>query len=205
MRYIYDNYNYFSEYRNGLVRDVIEFGVYRCGSLRKICNYLKENGWYYPYVYGVDSWEGLPAEAKNVSTFSKFTPRAYKAKQPNLYRLRQAFGYSQLNLISKKFEYLDEDDAMLISPCMLIHCDADLYLSTKQALAWCFDNNLVGRHTLIAFDEYEIGDDIAGESLAWYEIRDSYQFESREIYFSLYTDKDTGQVVTQSVHEIIDI
>lgn len=203
-RYIYDNYNYYPELRNGILRDVVEFGVYKCGSLRKICGYLRSN-FPYAYVHGVDSWEGLPNEIEGVDLFDKFTPGSYRAKKPHVEKLCKALKYDQLELISKPFCDLNEYDALTINSCMLIHIDCDLASSTEQALTWCFDNKLIGKHTLVAFDEYKTTDTVGGEQLGWYNIHERYDFSSEEVWFNKYKDKQTGQRITQSLWEITNV
>jgi hypothetical protein len=140
-----------------------------------------------------------------VSRFEKFAPGAYKAPRPNLEELCASLNYEHIDFIDKPFEHLNQYDAISISPCMLIHVDSDLYLSAKQALTWCFDNKLVARRTLIAFDEFESTDELAGEQLAWHEIQKMYDFASEEVWFNTYRDKKTGQRIRQSVWEVKDV
>lgn len=202
MRYIYDN---FDNYGPGTdLTDIVEFGVYKCGSMKKICSYLRDNNWWWSYVIGIDSWEGLPAESDGVSVFKKFSPGAYKTKKPNKDKLRKIF-WPYIDLIDKNFKDLNNEDTSLLMKCMLVHIDCDLYSSTKQALTWCFDNKLLGKHSLIAFDEFRSTDELSGEELAWTEICDQYPIYVDEIWHNTYYDKQYGTKFRQSVWEITSI
>ncbi len=186
--------------------DVYEFGVYKCGSLKKICSYLRDNDFSLTQmVYGFDSWEGLPEEAEGVEVFGKFTAGEYKAEKPDLIKLRKELQHEELYLIDKWFSDLNREDVEKFSmlPAMLVHIDADLYISTKHALRWMFDNKLIVKGTLVAFDEYKSTVGCAGEEKAWLETMEEYSVKANEVWHSIYYDKDTKQEIRQSLWEVL--
>ncbi len=62
------------------LKDIYEWGVYYGDSLKKICDYLKDNELTHhtPFVFGFDSFQGLPLESEGIEVFDKFKPGSYK-------------------------------------------------------------------------------------------------------------------------------
>lgn len=202
-RYIYDNPDKYVGYCGA----IYEFGVYKCGSLQKICNYIKDNDCFYPAnIYGYDKWEGLPEETAGVNVFEKFHTGAYKTKVPHLYKLRNALDYQYIYLINKWFKDLDDTDHDY-EKALIVHVDCDIFQSTIEALDWMIQNDLIIKKTLIAYDEFISTDDplAGGESKAHYSIMEKYNILSKEIWHNLYKDKSTGQEIRQSVWEILSV
>lgn len=205
-KYIYDNSDRYHELFRLYSTDILEFGVGSGRSLAKIVKYLKEFDITFPVVYGFDAWQGLPVEKEGIAVFDKFSPGSYWYHEPDEFTLRDLLTFNNIFLYNTYFDKLDNIPCFDVRlNALLIHIDCDLYISTKQALDWCFKHNMVKEHTLIAFDEFKSTDRLSGEQLAWQEIASQYKFESEEIWHNTYYDKDTGQKFRQSLWEIIKI
>jgi hypothetical protein len=207
MRYIWENKFKYQSHPKKEVRDlvcsnlgIIEFGVGSGSSLKKIGGYLKDNEFTYIHLMGYDSWEGLPAEKEGVELFPKFGEGTYKF-DIDLASVVYKVDYTNLFLRKTTFDKIPNEDSERITIAALIHIDSDLYISAYDALDWCFKNNLVVEHTLIAFDEYYSVVD-GGEEKAFLDIQEKYKFGSQEIFHYLYYDKDTKTAIRQNVMEI---
>lgn len=205
-RYIYDNPNRYATLLNAPYTDILEFGVGSGRSLKKIVDYFKQLNCQHPVIHGYDSWRGLPAEKAGLEHFSKFTPGSYIYDMPDETTLRQLWSFTNLFLYRVEFNDLSDIHRLYLDlNALLIHIDCDLYISTQQALDWCFKNKIVKSHTLIAFDEYSSTDNISGEQLAWWEIQNKYNVDTEMIWWNKYIDKDTGKKITQNVWEVLAI
>ncbi len=158
-------------------------------------------------VWGFDSFGGgLPAEAEGVEVFSKYTPGAYNTDEftndPINY-IKDKINYPGLSLRARQFSELGKNDiSNRMGRALLIHIDCDLYVSTRDALDFMFKFDLIGKHTLIAFDEYKSTYNISGEEKAFQEILDKYDVEAQERWHTTYFDKTTGQEFRQNLWEI---
>lgn len=203
-RYMYDNPNTYRD-RSG---DIYEFGVYNGNSLYKICNYLRLN----PHVigkdvnvYGFDSFEGLPKEENGMPVFAKFGEGAYKAEKNDItIEIVAQSVYPNSYVIKSWFDKLAESRIkyFALKPAILVHIDCDLYISTKQALKFIYDNSLVSPGTLLAFDEFESVGCNGGEKKAFMEILEKYQYNAEEVWHFTYRDKHTNTPIRQSLWEV---
>lgn len=202
-RYIYDHRKKY-HYRNREfipLTDIYEFGVYNGNSLLKICNYVKSNDFVgIPiHIHGYDSFDGLPKEQDGVPVFSKFSQGAYKCcVTPDI--IMRSCDYKYLSIDRVWFDQLNKDDHAF-KAALLIHIDCDLYISTKQALKFMYNNRLVWPGTLIAFDEYESVTG-GGEKKAFEEILKEYPHNAEEIWHFTYMDKQTNTPIRQSLWEV---
>jgi hypothetical protein len=201
-RYMYDNRSKYTRL-NG---DIYEFGVYNGNSLYKICNYIKYN----PQilcgevcVYGVDSFEGLPAEESGMDVFDKFHEGSYKATKDDLtIEIVAQSIHKDTYIIKKWFSELNTEDMKTygFKPALLVHIDCDLYISTRQALSFLMGHGLIVKNTLIAYDEFYSVEN-GGESLAHFEIFDTDQ--TKEVWHNTYYDKQTKTEIRQSLFEVL--
>lgn len=209
-RYIYDNpdkYNFYNRmYRDEIgVIDCYEFGVCNGGSTKKICDYITKNNLigYTSWVFGFDSFEGLPKEADGVDTFDKFKPGSYKSKYTPE-EIKRSTQYAFCKIYKSWFNQLNHEHVRF--PALLVHIDCDLYISTKHALEFLYKYELIKKNTLIAYDEFESTDrpELSGERKAhelYFGKDKPYQVD--EIWHSIYYDKTTGQRIRQSVFEVL--
>lgn len=181
---------------------VIEFGVGRAQSLRKICEYIEDNNLKL-YVMGYDSWEGLIKETEGIPLFPKYTEGSYRFDEIEALYARNY--YDRVFLRKCTFDNIPNEDSYMIKAAVLIHIDSDIYLSGKQALTWCFENGLVVKNTLIAYDEFDTVGETGGERLAHAEVTEKYKVKTKEVWSNLYTDKDTKTDVIQKVFQVISI
>ncbi len=182
---------------------IIEFGVGSGSSLAEISNYVLSSD-LDVYLMGYDSWEGLPREKDGIDLFPKYIEGAYKYEY-DLKEIKYKIYNRNLHLRKCTFDKIPDEDANMINAAILIHIDSDLYISAYQALDWCFRNNLVIKHSIICFDEYQTVGNKGGEYLAFKEICEKYNPEWREIFHYIYQDKDTKTDVRQNCIEITKI
>ena len=72
---------------------------------------------------------------------------------------------------------LTTDRARSANPAWFIDVNCDLYVSTKQALGWIFQNNLARHGTLILYDDWQNTPFGEGESLAHMEIANEFKVD----------------------------
>ena len=178
---------------------ILEFGVGSGRSLRKIIDYVRNND-FNVHIMGFDSGEGLPEEMNGTLLFKKYKKGSYKH---DFDKTIEALCDKNVSLYKYRFVDIPDDLAKSIGAAILINIDSDLYISAKQALSWCFRNNLIVNHTLISFDEYDTVGPDGGERKAFEEILIKYpQWRAKEIWSSLYKDKDTNTDVIQKIFEM---
>jgi len=184
------------------VTAIFEFGTGKGNSTKKICDYLKDNDMQHVHVFSFDTFQGLPSDT--VEVFEKYVEGAYKVNSEDpvgdVYELAD---YDNLHVFKCKFNEVHKLlDTSCIGTTLLVHVDADLYTSTKEALTFLVNANLLQPGTLIAYDEFTVGDFVS-EEMAHYEVIRYPGFDDREVYRSIYFDKDTDVEITQSVWEIL--
>jgi hypothetical protein len=189
---------------------ILEFGVGKGDSLKKICDYLYNNNMYYygRTIMGFDSFEGLPDEAEGIPVNPKYVKGAYKYDLSTTDIYNKCNCKPELRLVKCMFDKIPDYWAKYVNQTSLIHIDCDLYNSTLSALTWCFQNKVIVPGTLVAFDEYRstlvTDGDLGGEEKAWHEIVTKYNIKFEYIYQSKYLDKDTEIWITQTVVKILD-
>lgn len=118
----------------------LEFGVYSGTSINYISKHINNN-----YIYGFDSWQGLPEDwvfADNVFKKGSYTTNG---KIPSVNH--------NVKLVSGLFEdtlpiFVQQNN----SPVAFMHIDSDLYSSAKTIFKYLKNNIISG--TVILFDEY---------------------------------------------------
>lgn len=200
-------------YKKSDLNTVYEFGTYKACSLEKICYYIEDNLSIFnnkkPYVFSLDWFGGLPQEHNGCELFEKFYHGSYKLNEPDpVQYVYDKVKYNKLNVICKKFEDLQTSDCTsIMGPAILVHLDADLYISTLCALNWLFMNNLIKTNSLLAYDEFVSTNNplAGGESRAHHEIMEKYNVECEEVWHYIYNDKDNNQPIRQSVFRVNSI
>lgn len=166
--------------------DAVEFGVYRGEATQLIDNMFY--GYQFPVrrIWGIDSFEGLPAEADNVERFYLFNQGMF-SDVTHLYPLRQNGRY-----IKKWFNELTLEDFKPegLSKVCFVHIDGDLYQSCVDSLKFLFENDLVVPGTVIAYDEFKSTSSLesGGESLATFEACTKYKIGMTEFFRNVYND-----------------
>jgi hypothetical protein len=160
---------------------VYQFGVLRGNSIKYLLDREGHFGIRCNRIYGFDSFVGLPKEADDIPVFSDFGPGAFD--------LRQQFGLQQPKQIAAKItNEINDNRVTLISgffsdlkdkyvkkygllPADLVYLDADLYISTIQALRFLYYNRLLKNGCLLAYDEFTVPgiNDNHGEQKAHFE------------------------------------
>jgi len=168
--------------------DAYEFGTYRGETTQLIDNTFYAYQFPIKNLWGIDSFEGLPAEAKEVERFYLFNEGFFNDVGNQLYPLRPNGYY-----VKAWFKDLNENVIRQNNwaPAAFIHIDGDLYISCLEALTFMFDNNLVIPGTVIAFDEFKSTSTLeaGGESKAWFELCEKYKIEAVEFFRNVYFDQ----------------
>lgn len=122
---------------------ILEFGVYRGDSLRKIAAYVKDHELQNVIVAGFDSFEGLPHDWENTVCKKGFF--STDGVIPEIPGTAIYPGWFDATIP----QYLQDFPT---TPIGLLHLDADLYSSTKTIL-WGLDH-LIVPGTVIVCDEW---------------------------------------------------
>jgi hypothetical protein len=180
--------NYIKEKKfDGLDKDVYEFGVCTGGAAGSILLEFKNHGIKYNRHYGFDSCEGLPEEAPGLYNPKEWHKGAYNIqditgmdKEKAADHIRSLFTDYNFELIVGFFK--DSLTSKLVEkkqfkPALFISMDVDLYISCYQALDFMCENNLIENGTIVRYDDWDAGGEMAGESLANKQICKKYGFE----------------------------
>lgn len=141
---------------------VLEFGVYRGGTVRELRNNLPEKY----KIFGFDSFEGLPEHWSGTSTKPKdFSTGGVIPDIPGV------------TFYKGWFEDTILDYLPVAEPFALLHVDCDLYSSTVTVLHSL--NNFIVPGTIVVFDEWyynhkDIEQNRQHEQKAFYEWVEKY-------------------------------
>ncbi len=177
-----------------------EFGVYRAETIELMYHILNFGG-LKPFVIGWDSFEGLPEETPNIDKFYVFQKGAFAdSKQPQ--------DTEHIKFIKTWFENLkiEQIQHFNIDKFALIHMDADLHKSTIEAYDFLLKNNLIGKGTIICYDEFKSASHLnCGEALAHNQISEKYKIEFEEFYRNEYRDQNDNTLLWQNAFIIKSI
>ncbi len=184
-----------------------EFGVYKGTSLCLMHDWALKVGLGKPIIWGIDSFEGLPPEPFGVAPSPMFKPGDYSMAKENMLSTDACAAIVQgaanyhgctATIIRDRFAELKKWDNM--REAALVHLDCDQYGSTRDALFFLFKNQLIRKHTLLAYDEFTTGG--AGPQMAHNEALHFFGAQAAEIFHYCYRDKKTNVMVRQAVWEI---
>lgn len=135
-----------------LAGDIVECGVYRGASLRRICKTIKDNA-SDKIVFGLDSFEGFP----NTGVSSKDTAARLKGKfrdaddaPARLTRFAEAF---DLNVDLRKGYFETTLPTLGDRQFCFLHVDCDTYSGHVEVLNALYENIVPGG--CIVFDDYK--------------------------------------------------
>lgn len=162
---------------------IYEFGVYRGSS---IDYYIKREPHFQiraSVIYGFDSFVGLPEEDPNSPMLSDFPAGKFNLTQENgldtlqnIELIRETINDDRLVLIPGFYSELSKKHARKhrLLPADLVYLDADLYISTIQALNFLHNNRLLKYGTLLAYDQFAVPSVVGlhGEEKAHWEFLD---------------------------------
>eukprot|EP00240_Pyramimonas_obovata_P016425 CAMPEP_0118926470 /NCGR_PEP_ID=MMETSP1169-20130426/4141_1 /TAXON_ID=36882 /ORGANISM="Pyramimonas obovata, Strain CCMP722" /LENGTH=264 /DNA_ID=CAMNT_0006868025 /DNA_START=285 /DNA_END=1076 /DNA_ORIENTATION=+ len=137
--------------------DFYQFGVFGGKSLE----------WLQPafpgtFVWGFDSFTGLPEEQAGVPAITGWaagnyaaerfgvSPGALEAKLGGPQRARFVKGFYNETLTAAAVRGLGRP----MRPAVYVDVDCDLYVSTYQALDWMFEHKLIAAGTLVGYDDW---------------------------------------------------
>ena len=133
---------------------IYQFGVFTGDSM----NFLRRQPTFNDtFMYGFDSFEGIPEEADGYGTQKNFRQGTYNSGdiRDNLTKdlggpKHAAFvkGFFNVSLTHELVQKLG------MRPAAYIDIDSDLTISAKQALSWIFENGLAVPGTLIGYDDW---------------------------------------------------
>ncbi len=164
------------------VGDYLEFGVYQGNSMMAMQEAVRRAGLARVRFFGFDSFAGLPSEAEWDGPWSEGEFRS----DVELTRKRLTEGgvdWDRTELVKGFFSdtltpELRERHGM--EKASLIMVDADLYTSSRDALAFC--EPLIRDAAVIFFDDWNSTDESGGEKRAFRELLEAHpDLEAREI------------------------
>jgi hypothetical protein len=184
-------------------RDIYQFGVYTGRSMKAIASELLRSNVSYHKMWGFDSFQGIPPEVSHRNRTVGYGNLLSSVYKDGAYNAADVLGVHSLVGIQAKLEqfiastrpvgwiagYYDQSLTTTLSsqrcmrPAMYVDIDCDIYSSTKVVLRWLFENRLIVRGTVLAYDDLidEAGGYSDGEGLAHTEIMAQYSVKARLI------------------------
>lgn len=153
--------------RDGLVGDLgdyYEFGVYRGYTFWWAQRASRELGLNQMHFYGFDSFQGLPQVEGVDRTKNQFYPGQFACSKDQVvnYLRERDFDWSRATLIEGYYaETLTERTKRQypFRPVSVAYIDCDLYISTREVLAWL--RSLLTDGSILLFDDWSVfGDDV---------------------------------------------
>ena len=178
------------------VGDYLEFGVYQGNSMMAMQEAVRRVGLDRVRFFGFDSFAGLPSEAEWDGPWSEgefrsdieFTRQRLTEGGVDWQRTELVKGFFADTLTPE----LREEHA--IEKASLIMVDADLYTSSRDALAFC--EPLIRDAAVIFFDDWNSTDESGGEKRAFRELLEAHpDLEAEEI--GTYSPNALSFVVTR--------
>jgi hypothetical protein len=139
-------------------------------------------------IHAYDSFEGLPDEEPGVPIPPVWTRGAFKNTLKSFHRRIATLDLAADVLMVHPgwFDQTlrrEEVENGSLRPALYVDCDADLYRSTRDALAFMFAHQLIRPGTLIGYDDW--GDTelwAAGESRAHREVTERYGAKTSQLW-----------------------
>jgi O-methyltransferase len=156
------------------VGDYYEFGLYRGYTFLTAHRIVRDLELPHTRLWGFDSFEGLPDVENEDAEDHRFFRGQFACSRAHVERnlTRRGMDWSRAKLIEG---YYDQSltpqlkDRHPFRPASVVLLDCDLYVSTRQALAWLAD--LLDDRVVILFDDWYAfgGRENAGQPRAWRE------------------------------------
>lgn len=145
---------------DGAIGDYLEFGVFYGNSLMCMHRVLDELGLRQVRLFGFDSWQGLPEDART-DDHGLWKPGDFKMdfESARSYLTGEGVDWSRVHLEQGWFNDTLRPEFIArhqITKASVIMVDCDLYSSARQALDFCAP--LIGRHAVMLFDDWGAGD-----------------------------------------------
>lgn len=193
--------NIFSNYRDCITPDgcMYEFGVCTGNSIYTIIQESYKYNKEFKYIYGFDSFEGLPSEKDGVWCNPDWKPGVFNvvnefgldSKQEAINKLYEKWNYNNsVFLYDGWFKDVLTDklaESLKDNKATFLHIDTDLYISAYEALDWMFTKNMVAKGCLIRYDDwFSTPLWTAGESRAHMEIQQKHNLKFLPVNDNLY-------------------
>jgi len=187
--------------------DYLEFGVSHGNSLLIVYKTFQELNFGKVRIFGFDSFEGLPEEAK-FDDNGHWRPGDYYAKEKNVrkYLSKEGVNWEKVKLTKGWFKdtlkpsFIEENN---IAKASVIMIDCDMYISSKEALDFCVP--LIKDKTIIFFDDWNaanLADRNLGEKKAFEEfMNENPQFESVDFDNYSYQGDQNGVIKLVSLKQ----
>lgn len=173
-----------------------EFGVLTGDSIIHMDRLLEERGVSRGQVWGFDSFQGLPPEKAGLPRWSEFRPGFFDMRQElDLATVENVIAFvrskfspeldKRVTLVPGFFEHTLTTALPLthnMGSADWVYLDADLYISTYQALEWLvLCRLLTPGQTLLSYDEWNSAPG-AGEERAHAEIADRFGLDFKLVW-----------------------
>jgi hypothetical protein len=181
--------------------DVYEFGVFSGNTLGRIIDGLRRKNVKVGHFWGFDSFEGLPAEDPKVWHNPEWPEGAFNVQAD--------FGLKSIDeaieFVHKNIEQVNVDKNVILipgyfsetctrdwidnpdwRPAQYIHIDADIFISSFQALDFCFNYGIAQYGTIVRFDDIASTFKVAGQHLAWDKVKYSYCIEYEQLSYNVF-------------------
>lgn len=178
---------------------VYEFGVFNGNTLGRLIKGFREKQIEVGHFWGFDSFEGLPKEDPKVWQNPEWPEHAFNVQKDfGLKSVDEAveFVYNNLKqvnlddnvtLIPGYFSETCKEEARdSMNYAHYIHIDADIYISSLQALEFCFANWIPVNGTFIRFDDIASTPKNAGQHLAWDKIKNKYDIVAEQYSYNVF-------------------
>lgn len=178
---------------------ILEFGVATGNTLSAMLDALIELQKIPKYVFGFDSFLGLPKEDASTILPDEWQEGNFNIVDELKQKDIQTDTYNGIKLIKSRFEkylshqilielivgwYSDLNEQQVVAyniqPASYIHIDCDLYISTMQALDFLFANHLVKENCIIRYDDWK-NNSYIGEHKAHLEAMQNYGWRAEFI------------------------
>lgn len=181
--------------------DFYEFGVYCGNALGMLMRCFKEKKVPIREVWGFDSFEGLPEEKPGVIFHRDWQPGVFDAREWFKVKTKEEAIEKVQDHVKKQrpegvklivgwfsdtlTHQLVEENQM--RPAAYIHVDTDLYISSIQALDFCFREKLAVPGTILRYDDVcsvEWGQ--GSQSLAHIQVEQKYKVDFERLAYNVF-------------------
>ena len=173
---------------------ILEFGVATGNTMCAMLDALIQLNKIPKYVYGFDSFEGLPDEDPSATPNPEWFPGAFNivaelknkgiaaTKEDGIKLVLQRFYQYpfDVKLVEGWYDNLTSEVAQGIYPANYIHIDCDMYSSAYQALKWIADNDLIAKGCIVRYDDWKT-DSNMGENKAHAQICKEFGYRTEFI------------------------